>query len=146
MTLQSVGILRDYTPEFVCYLSVYGTKHAFYDTTAFVPSPPKCRDSQFAKYFAGLVEGDGCIVVPTTVRDKKERLIYPSIQICFHLKDFPLAQLIQKTLGHGSLARKKGKNAYVLTVNNFEGIFRCIFLLNGNMRTPKIEELNALIA
>ena len=30
-----------------------------------------------------------------------------SIQIVFHLKDLPLALLIQKVLGEGSIARKK---------------------------------------
>ena len=68
-----------------------------------------------------------------------------SIQIVFHLKDLPLALLIQKELGVGSLSRKKGVNAYVLTINSYKGILLVISLLNGNMRTPKIHSLNALI-
>ena len=68
-----------------------------------------------------------------------------SIQIVFHLKDLPLALLIQKELGVGSLSRKKGVNAYILTINSYEGILLVISLINGKMRTPKIYSLNALI-
>jgi len=53
--------------------------------------------------------------------------------------------LIQKELGLGSLSRKKGVDAYILTINSYKGILLVISLLNGNMRTPKIYSLNALI-
>ena len=68
-----------------------------------------------------------------------------SIQIVFHLKDLPLALLVQKEIGVGSLSRKKGVNAYILTINSYEGILLIISLINGKMRTPKIYSLNALI-
>ena len=57
----------------------------------------------------------------------------------------PLALLIQKELGHGSIARKKGKNAYIYTVNNLDGLLLLVSLLNGNMKTNKIYALNRLI-
>ena len=78
--------------------------------------------NKFCSYLAGLIEGDGTIIVPKSERSPKGVLNYPSIQIVFHLKDLPLALLIQKNLGHGSLARKKGVNAYILTVNNKLGL------------------------
>lgn len=144
--LWSIGILRDYTPEFVCsFIVISAIKGSSYDVTNFVHYPSNFNSSTFAKYFTGLIEGDGCIITPTAVRDKKGCLSYPSVQLCFHLKDFPLAQLIQKNLGHGSIARKYGKNAYILTINNFEGLFLIVSLLNGNMRTPKINALHMLI-
>jgi len=61
------------------------------------------------------------------------------------LKDLPLALLIQKELGHGSISRKKGLNAYIYTVNNFEGVMLLISLLNGKMKTNKILALHSLI-
>ena len=79
------------------------------------------------------------------MRSPKGKLNYPSIQIVFHLKDLPLALLIQKELGVGSLSRKKGVDAYILTINSYDGILFVISLINGNMRTPKIHSLNALI-
>lgn len=68
-----------------------------------------------------------------------------SILIVFHLKDLPLALLVQKEIGVGSLSRKKGVDAYILTINSYKGILLIISLINGKMRTPKIYSLNALI-
>jgi hypothetical protein len=101
--------------------------------------------SLFSYYLTGLIEGDGTIITPKTLRTPKGKLNYPAIQIVFHLKDLPLALLIQKELGVGSLSRKKGVDAYILTINSYKGILLVISLINGNMRTPKIHSLNALI-
>lgn len=78
------------------------------------------------------------------MKDLLNKLNYPSIQIVFHLKDIPLALLIQKNLGFGSLQRKKGVN-YILYINSDEGILKLVNLFNGNMRTPKIYSLFKLI-
>ena len=113
--------------------------------------------SLFSYYFTGLIEGHGTIVTTKTLRSPKGKLNYPAIQRVFHLKDLPLALLVQKELalqlytvggcgaGLGSLSRKKGVNAYILTINSYKGILLTISLINGNMRTPKIHSLNALI-
>lgn len=61
------------------------------------------------------------------------------------MKDLPLALLIQKELGHGSISRKKGLNAYIYTVNSIEGVMLFINLLNGKMKTNKIFALHKLI-
>lgn len=102
-------------------------------------------EKNLSTYITGLIEADGTIFVPKTVRSAKNKLIYPSIQIPFHLKDFPLASLIQQRLGVGSLARKKGVNAYVLTICCRKGIYLLTSMLNGNMRTPKLIKLSELI-
>jgi hypothetical protein len=102
-------------------------------------------NTKFSAYLAGLIEGDGSIIVPKIERSIKGKLYYPSIQIAFHLRDFPLAQILQQRLGHGSLAKKKGVNAYILTINNFEGVILVVNIINGYMRTPKICALYKLI-
>jgi LAGLIDADG DNA endonuclease family protein len=99
----------------------------------------------FSSYLTGLIEGDGTIVVPKMKRSIKGVLNYASVQIVFHLKDLPLALVIQKVLGEGSIARKKGLNAYVLTINSYKGLILIVSILNGNMRTPKIGSLYKLI-
>ncbi|RKF65855.1 putative intron-encoded endonuclease aI4, partial [Golovinomyces cichoracearum] len=124
-----------YTPKYFHCRSLHSTYNNIYNY----------NNLPFAAYLAGLIEGDGTIIVPNTLRSPKGKLNYPSIQIVFHLKDLPLALMIQKELGFGSLSRKKGVNAYILTVNNNEGILFVISLLNGNMRTPKINSLYKLI-
>lgn len=107
--------------------------------------PISIVNKNFNYYLAGLIEGDGTIIVPNYQRDKKGRLTYPSIQIVFGLMDLPLALIIQKTLGYGSISRKKGKNAYILTINNTEGLIKTILLVNGKLKTAKIEALGKLI-
>jgi hypothetical protein len=102
-------------------------------------------NKNFNFYFSGLIEGDGSIIVPKYKRDKKGRLTYPSIQIVFGLMDLPLALIVQKTLGHGFIQRKKGKNAYILSINSTEGLIKTISLVNGKFKTSKIEALGKLI-
>jgi hypothetical protein len=102
-------------------------------------------NKNFNYYLAGLIEGDGTIFVPNFQRDKKGRLTYPSIQIVFGLMDLPLALMIQKTLGDGSISRKKGLKAYIYTINNKEGLVKTISIVNGKLKTAKIEALGRLI-
>lgn len=148
VSLDLLEILRDYTPELTCYIIFFksyssvklkGTRT--YNTIGI----NQTKQNKFNSYLAGLIEGDGTIIVPKSERSPKGVLNYPSIQIIFHLKDLPLALLIQKNLRYGSLARKKGVNAYVFTVNDKIGLLLLVSLVNGYMRTPKINALWKLI-
>jgi len=142
LDLNLLGIFRDYMPEFICCLKVplvlsvsgQGKDDLILD-----------KNSKFSYYLAGLIEGDGTIIVPNTERSIKGKLNYPSIQIVFNLKDLPLSLLIQKLLGNGSLSRKKGVNAYILTINNIDGLTLIVQLINGKLRTPKIYAFHNLI-
>lgn len=154
--LNQLWILRDSTPEFIfsfgtCNITLMSLankdkcfKNKRYAEDLKLPLP-NINKSNFAAYITGLIEGDGTIIVPKSTRSDKGKLNYPSIQIVFHLKDIPLALLIQKELANGTLARKKGVNAYILTINNFNGLILIANLLNSNMRTPKIQALYDLI-
>lgn len=158
-------IFRDYTPSLICYncfllninihLSYPNSNHTKNFTNISQYSSNWSIDNsntkielleteKFSYYLIGLIEGDGTIVVPK-VKRTKGRLNYPSIKIVFQLKDLPLALLIQKELKHGSLARKKGVNAYIFTTNDYKGILLLISLINGKMKTSKIHSLYNLI-
>jgi LAGLIDADG DNA endonuclease family protein len=139
--LNLIGIFRDCTPELICcnilpFSQVKTNPSLNYKDLS---------DSKISSYLTGLIEGDGTIIVPKTERSVKGKINYPSVQIVFHLKDLPLALMIQKELKNGSLFRKKGVNAYVLSINNFDGLLLITSIINGNMRTPKIHALNNLI-
>jgi hypothetical protein len=136
INLNILGILREYTPEIIyCNSILLNIKN--YNTPT--------SNNKFSSYLTGLIEGDGTIIVPKSERSSKGKLNYPSIQIIFHLKDLPLALIIQKKLGFGSLIRKKGLNAYILYINDKKGILNLVNLLNGKMKTPKIYSLYKLI-
>ena len=146
LNLNLKGFFRDYTPKYFYCRSLHSSLLIGEEIKKFDNNyNDNLNNLPFAAYLTGLVEGDGTIVVPNTLRSPKGKLNYPSIQIVFHLKDLPLALIIQKELGFGSLSRKKGVNAYILTINNYQGILFVISLLNGNMRTPKIYSLYKLI-
>lgn len=147
LSLNFLENLRGYTPKYFCCslelltLPVCTTFRCIHTDN----HSKNLNKSLFSSYFTGLIEGDGTIITPYNLRNPKGKLNYPAIQIVFHLKDLPLALIIQKELGVGSLSRKKGVNAYILTINSYEGVLLVISLINGNMRTPKIHSLNKLI-
>lgn len=131
MNIYFLGILRDFTLE-----SFFGI----------IPLANSQRiDNKFSHYLAGLIEKDGTIVVPKIERSPKKRLYYPSVQIVFDSRDLALALSIQKKFKLAFVSLKNGINAYVLSINSYQGILLIISLINGYMRTPKIEALYKLI-
>lgn len=148
ITYNILSIFRDYAPKFVCFKNYPYSSRKFISSlsgSAFNLNSNRELDVRFASYLAGLVEGDGTIIVPKTERSAKNKLYYPSIQIVFDLRDFPLALMVQSKLSHGSISRIKGSNAYVLSINKMEGIILVTNIINGYMRTPKIIALHRLI-
>jgi len=137
LNLNFLGIFRDYTPELICcnILPLSQVKSNYKNLS----------NLQFSSYLAGLIDGEGTIIVPQTERSIKGKINYPLVQIIFHLKDLPLALIIQKELKNGSITRKKGVKAYILSINSLEGLLLITSIINGNMRTPKIYALNNLI-
>lgn len=159
MQVETLGILRDYTPGLEC-MSMLQLKSKHMGIKQGVSNKSK---ENFTTYLAGLIEGDGYIGVPKAQeceyasaydsldklrlinRDAKGRLVYPTFQISFKTRDLPLAFMLQKELGLGSISKKKGVNASVYTINGKEGIVLLVKLINGKMRTPKINALHRLI-
>jgi LAGLIDADG endonuclease len=87
---------------------------------------------------AGLIEGDGSIIVPKTIRNKKGNLLYPVVKFTFVKKDAPLAQKIMKVIKGGTIVYPKDSNYLDLLFQDIKSIQKIAVLLNGNMRTPKI--------
>lgn len=96
-------------------------------------------------YLAGLIEGDGSIIVPKTVRNQKGKLLYPVVKIVFVKKDVPLAIKIKEVIKGGTIEYPKNSNYVVLLFQDLNSIQKIAILINGNMRTPKIEALYRLI-
>jgi len=101
--LNFLGLLRDYTPELICCNILPLTLGKTNKTQIYTD----LSDFKLSSYLAGLIEGDGTIIVPKTERSVKGKLNYPAIQIIFNSKDLPLALIIQKELKNGSLTKKK---------------------------------------
>jgi hypothetical protein len=99
-------------------------------------------DSLLNSYLAGLIEGDGSIIVPLVKRNAANKLQYPCIKIAFHKNDVPLLKVIQQKLG-GRVETLP--NYSVLIFNKMDSIYHIATLINGYFRTPKIEALHRLI-
>ena len=98
----------------------------------------------FNKWLTGLIEGDGTFIIPTRIRDDKNRLLYPSIRIAFHRKDTPLAHKITEKLNYGHVF-KSGLNTTIWSISSKLELLDLVDRLNGNMRTPKIIRLHAIM-
>lgn len=100
----------------------------------------KILKKELGFYLAGLIEADGYIIRP------KNNMSYtPSITISFHKDDKPLAQLIYDKLDYGSLEVIENRKAVKIHIRGKYSILDTINLINGKLRTPKMEKLNILI-
>jgi len=102
----------------------------------------KVSVSDKRSYLAGLFEGDGHIWISKDLAKKKHN---PRFCITFGLKNEPLAKKLLDIIEYGHIAYKPKNNACVLTVSPVKGLKRIVRLLNGEMRTPKINQLYLLI-
>lgn len=120
-----------------------GGQIAFF-TSALTTPPPRVSLSQFSYYLAGFIEGDGTIIVPTSKTSLSGKSLHPIIKLVFTLNDLPFAQNLQNLIGHGNIYKGSG-NYYIYQIQNIEGLIRIANLINGKMRTPKVEALHRLI-
>lgn len=100
------------------------------------------KDNKFKEYLAGLFEGDGHIWIQNLNQKKKHN---PRFCITFSLKNEPLAKKILELIGSGFIRYKTQDNACVLTVSPVIGLKKLVYLINGELRTPKIHQLHKLI-
>lgn len=100
------------------------------------------KDTKFNSWLAGLIEGDGSIVIPEA-RKTGKRINYPHIQIAFHIKDKILAEKLVAIIG-GGIIHIDG-NTVRLIWNRKADLLKLIEIINGYMRTPKLLRLHVLI-
>ena len=98
--------------------------------------------SKFNTYLAGLFEGDGHIWIQNPNMKKKQN---PRFCITFSLKNEPLAKKLLYLIGSGFIRYKSKDNACVLVVSPVVGLKKIVYLINGELRTPKIHQLCKLI-
>lgn len=69
----------------------------------------------------------------------------PRFCITFHIKNLPLAERILQLIGYGFIRIKSKENACVLTISPVKGLKIILSLLSGNIKTPKLHQVNQLI-
>lgn len=66
------------------------------------------------------------------------------VTISFHLLDAPLAYYIKSRIGYGTVSKIKNRNAYEYRAN-LKGSIVIAKLINGKLRTDKINNFNCLL-
>lgn len=123
-----------------------GLKSAFNQNQVFISGLKQLNMKDpilLGSYLAGLIEGDGSIIVPIKTETKKKA--YPFIRICFGMNDKPLALHLQSKLG-GRVVVNKGLTYVEWIINKQTELLLVCELINGYFRTPKIEALHRLIS
>ena len=100
------------------------------------------NNNKFRGYLAGLYEGDGHIWIQKPGLSKRQN---PRFCITFGMKNEPLAKKLLELIGSGFIRYKLQDNACVLVVSPVVGLRKIVNLINGELRTPKIHQLHALI-
>lgn len=94
-------------------------------------------------YLAGLIEGDGCFVVPAEMRGKN-RPLSPFVKVCFHRNDYALAEKLKNVFG-GRLVWNKTHTYVVWWIDKAEDLIHLSNFINGYLRTPKIQKFHELL-
>lgn len=97
-----------------------------------------------APYLAGLIEADGSIAVHDEKSPSKR--YRPIIIIVFSLADRPLADKLATITMAGTVYHKTNAGYVLWQIQKKEDVIKIITLINGYMRTPKIEALHRAIA
>jgi hypothetical protein len=104
---------------------------------------PSVKDSNINAYLAGFIEGRATFslhdIKSTT---KKYR---PMIIIVFKQAELPLAQYLKNITNCGKVYIKSDRGYILWQIQDIVGVFTIVNLINGYMRTPKIEALERTI-
>lgn len=103
----------------------------------------KYHKISFGPWLAGLIEGDGSIAVHD--KNSKSQKYRPKIIVVFHLTDKPLAERLAFITQSGKVYIKKNAGYVLWQMKKKEDVIRIINIINGYMRTPKIEALHRAI-
>ena len=99
-------------------------------------------NNKLKTYLAGLFEGDGHIWIQNSDMKKKHN---PRFCITFSLKNESLAKRLLDIIESGFIRYKPKDNACVLVISPVIGLKKIVYLINGELRTPKIHQLYKLI-
>jgi len=94
-------------------------------------------------YLAGLIEADGSIAVHD--KNSGAKRYRPKILVVFSLADKPLADKLAFTTQTGTVYHKKTAGYVIWQIQKTDHVIKIINLINGQMRTPKIEALHRAI-
>ena len=101
------------------------------------------NQSTLGPYLAGLIEADGSFAVHD--KNSKAKPYNPKILVVFSLPDRPLAVKLQSITDAGTIQIRANANYVIWHIQTINDVIKIINIINGYMRTPKIEALHRAI-
>jgi len=99
--------------------------------------------SKLGPYLAGLIEADGSIAVHN--KDSNAKKYRPKILVVFSTADEPLSKKLASITNAGKVYNKNNAGCVIWHLQKTEDVLKIINIINGYMRTPKIEALHRAI-
>lgn len=98
----------------------------------------KLNNNNLGPYLAGLIEGDGTILIKNSSSIKKLKY-RPIIIVVFKLEDLELANYLCNLTKCGKVYKKINRNYVLWLIHDLKGVYTLLNIINGYMRTPKYE-------
>lgn len=98
--------------------------------------------SKIGSYLAGLIEADGSFAIHN--KDSNVQKYRPKILVVFCLADEPLARKLASITNAGKVYNQKNAGYLTWHIQKVD-VIKIINIINGYMRTPKIEALHRAI-
>lgn len=99
--------------------------------------------NKLGPYLAGLIEADGSFAIHD--KNSRAKRYAPKIIIVFSLNDYPLAEKLVSLTNVGKIYKKENQGCVIWSIQNSQDVIKIIHIINGYMRTPKIEALHRSI-
>ena len=125
--------IKNYENKFKYNLKKYTMSHKNVEKVNFNLGP----------YLAGLIEGDGTFAIHDKQSTAKK--YRPMIIIVFKKADLPVAKYLQNLTQCGTVYLKQNRGYVLWQIQDIVGVYTIISIINGYMRTPKIEALHRAI-
>ncbi len=149
LTIGMFALLWSFGKKTICEMSnIKKSKYTTHNVTQSNVLPDDIQNKRnlhaMGHYLAGLIEGDGYIGVYNS--NPKIKAYRPKILIVFNINDKPLAEKLSSMLNVGKVLDKSNAGHVLLQILAKQEVLNIINLINGKMRTPKIEALHRAIS
>ena len=101
-------------------------------------------NNQLGPYLAGLIEGDGTFAIHD--KESTAKKYAPMIIIVFKKSDVPFAKFLRDFTNCGKVYEKPDRGYTLWQIQDLISVYTILKIINGYMRTPKIEALDRAIS
>ena len=118
-----------------------------YSVNMFAPSDTAYQMSSVVvisrAQFAGMLEGDGHLYTPISVRSSTGKLRYPAIKLHLPAHDLPFLLTIKNVWG-GSISSNPQRTMFTWQVQAKSQVYAVLVYINGHMRGPKVHAVHVM--